>query len=205
MANIRSIHSVCNSIAQFLHNAYDAYPLPGGDGATLQEEYPCEFRVLASGELKGDADFGNLVSLYLYRVLVNEHVRNQPALGASRDAPAPLSLDLHFLVTVWSDSAVAEQTLCAWVMHQLDRHPVLDISSLSGEGGWGSGDVVQIAPAALSTEDLMRIWDALAPDYRLSLGYVARVIRIDADDIESGRPVVATRYQLQRGGAGDGA
>lgn len=196
MANIKSIHSVCNSIIQFLHNAYDAYPVPfGAPGSTMQDEYPCAFRVLASGELKASADFGTALTLYLYRVMVNEHVRSQPA--RTGNSAVPLSVDLHFLVTVWSESAAAEQTICAWAMNQLHQHPIMDVSSLTEEGGWRNDDVVQIIPAELSNEDLMRIWDALAPDYRLSLSYIARVIRIDAADVPEGLPVVATRYQYE--------
>lgn len=205
MANIRSIHSVCNSLVQFLHDAYERYPLPGmDDGTTLQDEYPCDFRVVSSGEMKSDVDFGTALSLYLYRVTVNEHLRGQPARRAARDATPPLSLDLHFLVTVWSDSAVAEQTICAWVMQQLNQHPIMDVSSLSEEGGWDAGDVVQIIPAELSNEDLMRIWDALAPDYRLSLCYIARVVRIDPAESETGLPVVARRFVHQELEVADG-
>ena len=43
----------------------------------------------------------------------------------------------------------------------------------------------------------MRVWDALAPDYRLSLSYIARVLRIDAGEVQTGLPVVATRYQYE--------
>jgi hypothetical protein len=197
MANIKGIHSVCNSIIQFLHNAYEAYPVPyGRPGSTMQDEYPCNFRVLSSGELKANADFGTALSLYLYRVMVNEHVRSQPVRSGNSSA-LPLSADLHFLVTVWSESAAAEQTICAWAMSQLHQHPIMDVSSLTEEGGWSNDDVVQIIPAELSNEDLMRIWDALAPDYRLSLSYIARVIRIDSADVPEGLPVVATRYQYE--------
>jgi hypothetical protein len=45
----------------------------------------------------------------------------------------------------------------------------------------------------------MRIWDAIAPFYRLSVSYIARVIRIDADESETGLPVVATRQQYRSG------
>ncbi len=49
-------------------------------------------------------------------------------------------------------------------------------------------------PAELSTEDVMRIWDAIEPAYRLSASYVARVVRIEPDeDLESFAPVVARR------------
>jgi len=198
MANIKSIHSVCNSLVQFLHNAYDATPAPfSAPGRTLQDDYPCTFQVLASGELKASVDFGTTLSLYLYRVMVNEHARRQSA-GNSSDAP--LAVDLHFLITIWSESAAAEQTICAWVMSQLHQHPIMDISSLTEEGGWRNDDVVQIIPAELSNEDLMRIWDALAPDYRLSLSYIARVIRIDSAGATEGLPVVAKRFQYQEGG-----
>jgi len=198
MANVKSIHSVCNSISQFLHNAYEAYPAPdGAPGTTMQDEYPCSFRVISSGELEPDADFGTSLTLYLYRVLVNEHVRSQPLARGANDAPLPLSVDLHLLISVWADSAAAEHTLCAWTMHQLHQHPILDVSSLTAEGGWRNDDVVHIIPAELSNEDLMRIWDALAPDYRLSLSYIARVIRIDPEDSQTGLPVVASRYQLE--------
>ncbi len=198
MANINSIHSVCNSIIQFLHNAYEAYPAPEGDpGTTMQDEYPCTFRVLSSGELDPSIDLGTSLSLYLYRVLINEHVRSQPVSRNSSDAPLPLSVDLHFLISIWADSAAAEQTICAWAMSQLHQHPIMDVSSLTEEGGWRNDDVVQIIPAELSNEDLMRVWDALAPDYRLSLSYIARVIRIDPEDSATGLPVVATRYQYE--------
>ncbi|MBV5316381.1 MAG: DUF4255 domain-containing protein [Desulfobulbaceae bacterium] len=185
---------------QFLHNAYEATPVPfGAPGSTLQDEYPCSFRVLASGELKASTDFGTTLSLYLYRVMVNEHVRSQPASSGTGSA-VPLAVDLHFLITVWSESAAIEQTLCAWAMSQLHQHPIMDVSSLTEEGGWRNDDVVQIIPAELSNEDLMRIWDALAPDYRLSLSYIARVIRIDSADVPMGLPVVATRYQYEERG-----
>lgn len=196
MANVKSIHSVCTSIIQFLQNAYEAYPVPDGDpSTTLQDEYPCSFRVLSSSELDPSADFGTSLTLYLYRVLINEHVRSQPLARGSNDESLPLSVDMHFLITVWSESAVAEQTICAWAMQQLHQHPIMDVSSLTAEGGWRNDDVVQIIPAELSNEDLMRVWDALAPDYHLSLSYIARVVRIDPEDSATGLPVVATRYQ----------
>lgn len=123
MANIKSIHSVCNSIIQFLHNAYEATPVPFGlPDTTLQDEWPCSFRVLSSGELKAGTDFGTTLSLYLYRVMVNEHARSQPA---GNGIVLPLSVDLHFLITIWSESAAAEQTLCDWAMSQLNQHPII--------------------------------------------------------------------------------
>ena len=144
-------------------------------------------------------DFTTTVSLYLYRIIMNEHVRNTTSSRSLRDESVPLSVDLHFMLSVWANSAAAEHTICAWVMSQLHQHPIMDISSLTGEGGWSADDVVHIIPAELSNEDLMRIWDAIAPYYRLSVSYIARVVRIDGDESPGGEPVVATRYTYQPG------
>jgi hypothetical protein len=44
---------------------------------------------------------------------------------------------------------------------------------------------------------MMRVWDALDPAYRLSVAYLARVVRIDREPISAGRPVVATRLDFE--------
>jgi hypothetical protein len=56
--------------------------------------------------------------------------------------------------------------------------------------------VVHIIPEELSTADMMRVWDTLQPEYRLSLGYVARVVRIEPHDTPEAGPVVATRFNF---------
>ena len=186
MANIYSIHSVGDSIIQYLRNAYPQ---------ELRDAHPCDFRVVSSGELAEDTEeFNTTLSIYLYRVIINEHVRNTASSHSPGAASVPLSVDLHFMLSFWANSAAAEQTICAWAMRQLHHHPIMDVSSLTEEGGWSPDDVVHIIPAELSNEDLMRIWDAIAPYYRLSVSYIARVVRIDPEESDAGRPVVATRY-----------
>jgi len=189
MANIHSINSVGDSIMQFLRNAYPA---------ELRDTHPCDFRIVSSGELADDSDdFNTAVTLYLYRIIMNEHVRNTSSSRHPRDTSVPLSVDLHFMLSIWANSASAEHTIGAWTMSQLHQHPIMDLSSLTEEGGWSSDDVVHIIPAELSNEDLMRIWDAIAPYYRLSLSYIARVIRIDAETSETAVPVIVTRQQYR--------
>ncbi len=178
---------------QFLRNAYPQ---------ELRDAHPCDFRLLSSGELAEDSDdFGTMVSLYLYRVIINEHTRNALAKGQPSDSRVSLSVDLHFMLSIWADSAAAEHSICAWAMSELHQHPILDASSLTEEGGWTLDDVVHIIPAELSNEDLMRIWDAIVPYYRLSVSYIARVVRIDNGPVESGLPVVATRHEYRQSGS----
>ena len=194
MANVFALHSVGNSIVTWLRNVYPA----SLGGQTMPD---CEFQQVASGELDGSfGDGGTRITLLLYRVTVNEHARLQRPAGRDGAGPAPLNLDLHYLLTAWAGNALDEQVTMAWAMRQLHEAPVLDASSLSPDGGWARDEVVQVIPAELSTEDLMRVWDALTPPYRLSVSYVARVVRLDAEaaDGSAFRPVVARRLAYGR-------
>ncbi|MDM0018120.1 DUF4255 domain-containing protein [Variovorax saccharolyticus] len=187
MANIQAIHSVGASIATFLRNTYPASVGP-------QAMPSCDFALLSSGELAGTIDESTRITLYLYRVTVNEHNRQQRPGLMSPQQQAPLGLDLHFLLTAWAGTAQDELLPFAWALRQLYLHPILDASSLSPEAAWSPEEVIQIIPSELPVEDMMRIWDALAPPYRLSVSYVARLVRIDPDRMLEAGPVVATRF-----------
>lgn len=155
----------------------------------------CLFELKSSGELAGPVDDTTRISLCLYRVTVNEHCRQTHPPGSSRESPIPLGLDLHYMLTAWAGNAQDEQLPLAWVMRQLYQYPILDASSLSPEAGWSTDEVIQIIPAELATEDMMRIWDALEHPYRVSVSYIARLVRIDdVEAQEEALPVVATRF-----------
>jgi hypothetical protein len=192
MANVFAIHSVGNSIATYLRNSYPRTVA----GLDMPE---CAFDLVSSGELAGEADDTTRVTLYLYRVTVNEHNRQRQATSTSFTHPTPLGLDLHFLMSAWAGNARDEHTVLAWAIRQLHMFPILDASSLSPEAGWGANEVVQVIPAELPTEDVMRIWDALDPAYRLSVSYIARLVRLDPETQADGRPVVATRLAYGEG------
>ncbi|MFO7180296.1 MAG: DUF4255 domain-containing protein [Pseudomonadota bacterium] len=183
MANYAAILSVGESLLTYLRNVYPE---------ELRAETTCEFKLVSSNELAApNLDFGTAITLFLHRVTIDPHLRNsRVSTGAFS---VPVSLDLHYLLTIWADSAKHEQLLLGWVIRELYRHEALSQSDLTPEGGWGPDDVVQVVPGELSNEDMMRIWDALEPPYHLSLSYIARVIRIDAAAEPEGVPVVARR------------
>jgi hypothetical protein len=195
MANLFAIHSVSASLMTYLRNAY---PEP------LRSDHPCDFRVISSGEIEEPENIGTAVTLYLYRMTIDEHLRNLPAHHRPHNPAHPLSLNLHYLLAVWADSALAEHTIMAWVMSELNQHPVLDSAALSPEAQWRPDDQVHIVPVELSTEDLMRIWDALLPNYRLSISYIARVVRIDPVFRPESEPVVAARYRYDEKNINEG-
>jgi len=188
MANVFAVHSVGNSIVTFLRNTYPQQ-IAGRDLPA------CGFELTSSGQLAGDISETTHITLYLYRITVNEHSRQTRRDAAPQGSFVPLGLDLHYLLTAWSATPLDEQVALAWTIRQLHQYPVLDASSLSPEAGWADDEVIQVIPAELSTEDVMRIWDALEPAYRVSVSYVARLVRLDPDqDTEEFRNVVAGRF-----------
>jgi hypothetical protein len=174
MANVFAIHSVCRSIAAFLQDSYPAsvaeLPLP-----------PCSFEVLSSSQMAGPLVDASRIGLYLHRTTISEHSRAQRPGRITDSRPAPLHLDLHFIVASWSRSAHDEQVTMAWTQRQLHLHPMLDFALLTAEGAWAADEVIQIVPAELSAEDTLRLWATLGAPYRLSAPYTARVVRLDAD------------------------
>jgi hypothetical protein len=193
MANIAAIRSVGTSLAAYLNNAYRDTTFPP---SVAKPE--CTFSLTSIGGVRAQdvpsSDTSVRVLIFLYRASMNQHLRN---VGRSLDPgmrPVPLSVDLHYLVSFWAKSGENEQLVLAWTMRQLHDVPVLDSSILSREAAWSAEDLIQLIPEEIETEELMRIWDTLEPNYRLSLSYIARVVRIDPDEIREERPVVATRF-----------
>jgi hypothetical protein len=192
MPNIAAIRSVGSSLADYLNNAYRAAIFPAG--ITRPN---CTFTVVSSGQIQTQEDPSNQAVqalIFLYQVSMDAHLRNAGRQATPDMQPVPLSVDLHYLFTFWSTSADSEHLALAWTIRQLHLTPLLDASILSRDADWGADEIVHLIPAELSNEDMMRVWDALRPDYRLSVAYIARVVRIDPDEIAEARPVVASRF-----------
>jgi hypothetical protein len=136
MSNVSRIHAVGNSLVTFLRNTYPS---------ELREEFPCLFEVISSGELLTPNQDDTRLTFFLHRVTTNEHMRNANRISGRTQALAPLTLDLHYLMTVWANNALTEQVILAWAMRQMHSHQLLDASSLRPEGGWEQGDVINMA------------------------------------------------------------
>jgi hypothetical protein len=194
MANIAAIRSVGVSLADYLSRSYALAEFPE-DVAKPD----CRFSVVSSGQIQEEDDPAESrasVLIFLYHVSIDPHLRNSGRVHTPEMPSPPLSVALHYLFTFWSDSADSEHLVLAWTMLRLQTTPLLDSTILSGEAGWTAEDMVQLIPEELSNEDMMRIWDTLRPDYRLSLGYVARVVRIEPEPRAEHPPVVATRLNF---------
>jgi len=198
VADYQAVFAVGDALVKYLTNNYD----PAAVG------FPCTFQLVSSAEIANEdtTQLDKTVSMYLHRITTSEHYRNVTRLqDAATDQPV-MYLDLHYLVTYWDASAQgaeAEQKILTWTMQQLQSHPILDTSILSlssAAPGWNKTDQVQLIPADLSLQDIMDIWDALGPHYRLSAAYVVRVVRVDRTIVPA-MPVVATRLTVGNRGA----
>jgi hypothetical protein len=186
MAGFSAAYSVGESLVQYLRNIYPA---------DLRNDHPCRFELAKSADFSDSDTFSETtITFYLYRMSIDQYLH--PA-GSGRVTPPvarALPLDLHYMVTIWTDNKHTEQLLMAWVMAQLHWNPILDASNLMQQGGWRQDETIQIAPTNITQEDLSRIWDVMEPSYRLSNTYVARVVHIDPPSFDRDEPVIATRF-----------
>jgi hypothetical protein len=191
MANEAAIASLADSLASRLGNAWTE--------ALAERHGTVAFQSVASGGLLADvaAEGANsVVTVWPWRLTINEQLRNVAPAQVQRtagQANRPLMLDAHLLLAVWSPNAARELAVFTWVLRELHRVPVLDASTLSAAGGWAADEVVQLVPAEMSVEDMMRLWDAITPSYRLSASYVARIVQVDVEEADA-PPVVARRF-----------
>lgn len=195
MADYTAVFAVGDSLVNFLTSSYQAAQGP------LKLPTPCTFKLVSSTEIATEetTTLDQMVTLFLHRITTNEQFRSTSLLHDSPTKQPVLFLDLHYLVTYWGREAQAEQKLLAWTMQQLQSYPILDKSILTTDAQWETSETVQMILADLSLEDILRIWDALGPKYRLSISYIARVVRIDRAAATTGLPVVATRFTYQDG------
>lgn len=198
MSAFTGIRSVSASIVAYLNARWSSEPSPGGPpGSLLRDEINASIELISSGQLAADnASFDNTLTLWLYRVSVNEQLRNVARSGSR----VPLHVDLHYLLTSWAQTADIEQQLMGWGMRTLQDASILDASLLSPDGMWEPDEVIHLTPEELSNEDMLRLWDSLEPKYRLSYSYVARVVsmlptRVADTDV----PVVARRLTVRDG------
>jgi hypothetical protein len=119
------------------------------------------------------------LSIFLYRVDFNKTMRAAWSGVTFHDGVPHLPLDLHFLLTPWGDNAEAEGAILGRAMQVLDSTPIISGPLLHQMGDWAPNEAIQLVMDEISTEAVMRTFDSLATDYRISVPYIARVLRLD--------------------------
>jgi Pvc16 N-terminal domain len=145
----------------------------------------------------------NLLTLYLYRVDVDKAMRAAWSAVGAGEGRGRLALNLHYLLTAWGSDALHEQRILGRALQALEVQPVLSGPLLLAPAGlpadepeWQAQEAIHLGIEELSTEALMRIFDTLPCDYRLSVPYCARVVRIDARRPPNGPPVLDAQLRV---------
>jgi Pvc16 N-terminal domain len=139
------------------------------------------------------------LSLWLYQVAENEHLKNQPPVrlppgpaGDAAEAMTPLATDLYYLVTPFLPSGPDSQTIVSdHLLLGLTMQALYDNSIVVLRYPARSvAEELRIVLCRLTLEELTRVWHALREPYRLSICYQVRVIQIESRRIVPGARVL---------------
>lgn len=187
MATSRAISATTKSIESLLDRCFST--LQHDDDDAFVGDSPPRAKVVRTEDLAiGTASVhpliqGSTVSILCHRVEVNRETRPPWAAVSNRDGGVHLPVDLHLLLTAWGTNADAELRMIGATMACLEQHPVLSGPLLDPSGGWSPSDAVYLTVQDLDAEDILRTFDALPADFRLSVAYCARVAVIEAPPI----------------------
>jgi hypothetical protein len=186
MANLNSIAATGRSLERQLNLAFAEAPVPVANRTTRAF-------LVRTEDFDQSSNASILVrpalSIFLYRVDFNKTMRAAWAGVSFHDGQAHLPLDLHFLITPWADNAEQEHAILGRAMQCLDTTPILSGPLLHASGEWATNEAVNLVMDEISTEAVMRTFDSLPTDYRISVPYIARVIRLDSRRIAPPPPV----------------
>lgn len=197
MAGFTGIAAVGTSIERLLTQAFsERQPVPNkiSKAALIRTEDLADDTAIKA--LIGDQG----LTILLYRVDFNKTMRAAWSAVGNADGKGYLALDLHYLITPWAENAEHQHMIVGRAMQVLEQTPVLagptlyaptlPLPDYAGEPQNSPTDAVQLLLEEISTEALMRTFDSLPSDYRLSVPYVARVVRIDTAEAQPTPPVV---------------
>lgn len=184
MAGFAGIAAVGKSIEMLLNACFeDQAPAPNKKTKAL---------LVRTSDFEEPATIGApTLSIFLYRVDFNKTMRAAWSATSGQDGRSHLGLDLHYLITPWGTDAEEEHRILGGAMQCLETTPILSGPLLHSSGEFDAGESVQLLLEEISTEAVMRTFDSLPTDYRLSVPYIARVLRLDGRVAAPERPVVS--------------
>lgn len=156
--------------------------------------------ILGETSLRDGPD-SNAIGIYLHRISVDENGRNRYLRPLAPDGrPQPeLPVNLHMFLIAWTTSPVNEAPLLAYAMQRIGSGFDIDARRMDGlDPFWRHDDSAQVVPEEMTHENLLRTWEALPGDYRLSSPFVLRTIRLEpVDPVTVGPPVTTTALGVE--------
>jgi hypothetical protein len=198
MSDYMVLDAVSKALRKILWDAFSADPV-------IQPIVGSEAAIVFSNPTETARDSSNRLSLWLYQITENEHVKNQPMQRArtqplppnGREASQfpPMALNLSFLVTPFAQSGEADHLLLGKTMQTLYDTAIIFLQDAPSN----IFEELRVIFCRLTLEELTRIWESLREPYRLSVCYLIRVSRIDSQR----RPENALVMERTAGFSGD--
>jgi hypothetical protein len=191
MANFRGVAAALRSVERFLNASFaEEDPVQDGGGGAANTR-----AVLVRTEDFDRSGADSIIqfpalSIFPYRVDVNHTMRAAWAAVGSQDGRAHLPVDIHVLLTAWAGDAEHQLRILGRTLQCLETTPILSGPLLDPTAEWAPNEGVQLLLEDMPIESLVRPFDALPTDYRLSIPYVARIVRIDGRRAAPDPPVV---------------
>lgn len=174
---------------------------------------PASIILASPGEIQ--AGDNPRLSLFLYQVVENAHLKNQERLALNADTLAypPLTLDLYYMLTAYGAPAIADKTqrsidehkVLGRAMRVLYDNAVVKGSMLRGSLA-GTDEELRLSLNSAGAEDLRALWGTFQDKpYRVSACYVVTPVRIDSTRRLDAKRVVekdAGYYEITRRSAG---
>jgi hypothetical protein len=114
---------------------------------------------------------------------------------------APLAIDLHYVLTAYARADFQAEILLGYAMHLLHERPVLDraaihralspspldvsmlppaFQALAASDLADQVELIKVTPAAMSSDEMSKLWSAIQSHYRPSAAYQVSVVLIEA-------------------------
>lgn len=189
MASYRAIGAACEAVIRLLQQSWQPARF---------DDAPLQFKVYATKDFE-DRTIASGVSLFLYRVAVSPVQRTSPGKRKDGKLHRPqLPLELYFILTPWAQQASLEHEILGWMMRTIEDTPILSAGVLNTllPDVFAPEETVEIVQGQLTNEEMFRVWDVLPGDYRISVPYMARTVRIDSElALPDAQPVLEKRLQ----------
>ncbi len=179
MSSYKVINAIGETIRVLLWSSIqnDSTIVPGVISTEPQITFEPPFRLL-----KDTVPDKNSLSIFLYRIVENEQMKNRPLEPKNTNLLKypPLSLNLFYLISPLTNSAENDHNLLGKTMQIFYDNAHVKEAMLQGVLA-NTTEELRLILNPISMEDITKLWTSFARPYHLSVSYEVKVIYIDSE------------------------
>jgi hypothetical protein len=175
------------------------------DASQTTEFADLRFDLFQASDFNPGSQMPEGISLYMYRVTLNNSRRNlPPSTGPDgRRYRPPLPLDLYFLLTPWAKTAVRQLRMLGWAMRELENVTIMPAGLLNHYGPehdtFRPTEAVELICDPVSLQDMANILEPTKTAQPISVSYVARMVLIESSiSIIEAAPVQTREFDYEK-------